>query len=104
MAFANSVDSAQFENFSNKKNTAVLHFVGPVKPWQKCCNPNFFDLWWKYASPLRIMDLVPLEIQTLDQGMSLAGSFDMNGMYREASELKGFIIQHLLNNNTGELQ
>jgi lipopolysaccharide biosynthesis glycosyltransferase len=77
-------------------NNHVLHFVGAIKPWMKCCSPKPFAFWWKFASKLNIKDLLPLEINSVQQVIFLAQALHLNGEFQEASFWKSKAIEILI--------
>jgi lipopolysaccharide biosynthesis glycosyltransferase len=92
-----SYKAAQFKQISSRENSSILHFIGSLKPWQGWCNPPVAEFWWNYANRLNIKDFAPQPITTVDQALTLAGSLDINEMYRESSTVKGNIINSLMN-------
>jgi lipopolysaccharide biosynthesis glycosyltransferase len=82
---------ANFEKASNEND--VIHFVGGIKPWMRCCNPKIFEHWWKYADKLAINDLVPEEITSVMHVLFLAQVHDINGEFQDASRWKSKAIE-----------
>jgi lipopolysaccharide biosynthesis glycosyltransferase len=94
--FANSVTRAQWKELVADGRSAILHFVGPIKPWMQWCNPLVAEFWWRQAAPLGLPDLKPTLVGGIEQGLALAEVLDLIEDYRGASGLKGDIIKTLL--------
>jgi lipopolysaccharide biosynthesis glycosyltransferase len=94
--FANSVTRAQWSELAAGGRSAILHFVGPVKPWMQWCNPLVAEFWWQQAAPLGLPGLKPTLVSGIEQGLALAEVLDVIEDYRGASGLKGDIIKTLL--------
>ena len=90
--FSNSTLNAEFRQALEGGDLRMLHFVGSVKPWQQMCNPVVAEPWWRYARKLDFMRIEPLKMTNIGQAIALANCHDLNGMYQEASMLKGQII------------
>jgi lipopolysaccharide biosynthesis glycosyltransferase len=94
--FANSVTRAQWTELVAEGRSAILHFVGPIKPWMQWCNPLVAEFWWRQAAPLRLADLKPTLVSGIEQGLALAEVLDLIEDHRGASGIKGDIIKTLL--------
>ncbi len=90
--FSNATLNADFRHRLEHGEMRVLHYVGSVKPWQQLCNPVVTAPWWQYARRLDFLQIAPLKMSNLGQAISLANCHDRNGLYEEASMLKGQII------------
>jgi len=93
--FAQSIKEKDFTKLANCEVSSILHFVGGTKPWQQWCNPTISEFWWKYAQDLQIEDLVPMQINTVEQRISLADVLHLNSRFEEASNIKTQAIQTL---------
>lgn len=89
---SNMLDVAQSQDVTLPANTSILHFIGQIKPWQKRCNPVIANFWWGYAAQLNIEGLVPQDIASVEEALDLAKSYDLLGLFKEASDLKTDII------------
>jgi lipopolysaccharide biosynthesis glycosyltransferase len=94
--FSNSLRPDECKRILSRENTRVLHFVGPIKPWQEWCNPVVSSFWWRHADRLGLKGLAPVRITTIEQALESARMLDANEMYREASRKKDVIINSLL--------
>lgn len=94
--FSNTLHPAEIKRILPREHTRILHFVGPVKPWQEWCNPVVSSFWWSYAEKLGLENLAPVRIKTIEQALESARVLDANEMYKEASRTKGLIIDSLL--------
>ena len=77
-------------------HSGILHFIGPVKPWEEWCNPMIAEFWWAQARPLGLPGLDPIKITDLTQAMSLAYAMDKAEQFQDASRVKTGIITHLI--------
>jgi len=91
--FSNATLNADFRQRLDQGDMRVLHYVGAVKPWQRLCNPAVAAPWWQYARQLGFLNITPLKMSNIRQAISLANCYDLNGLYKEASMLKGQIIE-----------
>jgi lipopolysaccharide biosynthesis glycosyltransferase len=95
--FANSMTESQFQKISHKNNSSVLHFIGPIKPWQKWCNPCVANFWLSYVSRFNIKNVKIFDIETIEQALIYTHSLDLNRKFEESSFVKGNIIRDLIN-------
>ena len=95
--FANSVKDSEFISLVLNSNPAILHFVGPDKPWQEWCNPLVAKYWWATANELDIATLQRRPITTMNQALAFARVLDLTENYQLASRYKDKIIQVLMN-------
>jgi lipopolysaccharide biosynthesis glycosyltransferase len=95
--FANSLTDSQFQKISNKNNSSILHFIGPIKPWQKWCNPCIANFWLTYVSRLNIKDVQIFDIGTIEQALIYTQALDLNRKFEESSFIKGNVIRDLIN-------
>jgi lipopolysaccharide biosynthesis glycosyltransferase len=77
-------------------HSGILHFIGPVKPWEEWCNPLIADFWWERARKLGLEELQPVKITDLKQVMSLAYALDTIEQFQRASSVKTGIITRLI--------
>ncbi|MCX7344483.1 MAG: glycosyltransferase family 8 protein [Alphaproteobacteria bacterium] len=96
LCFSNALSPDESKRILSRENTRVLHFLGPIKPWQECCNPVVSSFWWRHADRLGLKGLAPVRITTIEQALESARTLDANAMYREASRTKDVIINWLL--------
>ena len=83
---------SDFINFLSTNCPKIIHFIGPIKPWQDWCNPCIKDFWWSYAEKLGFPGLVPTAISTIDHGLALARILDLNEKFKESGIIKTNII------------
>lgn len=95
--FTQSMKTADWQQASEA--SGVVHFVGPIKPWQDWCHPDIAEFWWGYAGKLGLKDFGPVQISSLGQARALTKILDYNERFREASLVKERIIQALLDQN-----
>lgn len=93
--FSNATINAELRQLVASGGVRLLHYVGSVKPWQRYCNPAVAQPWWEVARKLAFMKIEMTTSPNLARALSLATCYDLNGMYREASDLKGQIIEVL---------
>jgi lipopolysaccharide biosynthesis glycosyltransferase len=96
LCFSNALSPDESKRILSRENTRVLHFLGPIKPWQEWCNPLVSSFWWRHADRLGLKGLAPVRITTIEQALESARTLDANAMYREASMTKDVIINSLL--------
>jgi lipopolysaccharide biosynthesis glycosyltransferase len=94
--FTNLIKDAAWNNVISKKDTNVLHFVGPIKPWHEWCNPAISAYWWEYANEFNLPKLMLSKISSFDQAIALSSVLDLNEKYKESSLMKSKIINQLL--------
>ncbi len=75
---------------------AIIHFLGPVKPWQAWCNPAIIADWKREADQLGLGPELYETVSSLKQLILMASMFDLNGNYKKSSELKNGIIDRML--------
>jgi lipopolysaccharide biosynthesis glycosyltransferase len=90
-----NVTEAQFESVLAEANLSIMHFIDSVKPWHAWCNPRVAEFWWDFADRAQVNGLVPQEITKIDQAILYANLLDRYERYRDASEVKGKIIDRL---------
>lgn len=95
--FANSLTNSQFQKISLKNNSSILHFIGPIKPWHKWCNPCVADFWLTYVSCLNAKEIKIFDIETIEQALIYTQALDMNRKFEESSFIKGNVIRDLIN-------
>ena len=93
--FSNKTSEEEFKKIL-KNDNYILHFVGPVKPWQKWCNPSIFNFYNSFVKENKIYDFQPIEIQNVDQAISLANYYEINNEFELACKIKNNIIRILL--------
>ncbi|MFO1121467.1 MAG: glycosyltransferase [Hyphomicrobiales bacterium] len=93
---SNSLSLSETEQAISADQSAIVHFVSVVKPWQEWCNPIISRFWWRYARESGVAGLTPQKIQRLEQAISLANACDQIEMYETASNVKSEIIRKLL--------
>jgi len=81
----------EFEKIVSDPSTVVLHFAGPVKPWQAWCNPKVIDFWQSFVRALGIR-VDSIQISDSSQAEILMASLDLNERYKEASMIKTQLI------------
>jgi hypothetical protein len=91
-----AISEATFKSILTEENLSILHFIGPIKPWQKWCNPCVGDFWLSYAERIGIPGLKLQEIGTLEQADMLVQLLEADGRVSEASQLKDKIIAELV--------
>ncbi len=73
-------------------HTAIVHFVGDVKPWMEWCNPPVAKLWWHYARQIDSGHVQPTRIRTANQARRLAQILDRNeGLIRPSARWKSMV-------------
>jgi lipopolysaccharide biosynthesis glycosyltransferase len=92
----NTVKCDEWNDLLAGGRTAIVHFVGGVKPWMEWCNPVIAGFWWGFAGRAEIHDLEPVRMSTIAQALTLAHVLDLNGDLRQAGDLKNRIIKSLL--------
>ncbi len=96
LLFSNGVTESQFLKISNKKHACIMHFIGPIKPWQKWCNPCITKFWLAYASRLDALTISMADITTLEQALTYAQVLDLNRKFEESTFIKSNVIRNLL--------
>jgi lipopolysaccharide biosynthesis glycosyltransferase len=89
------ITEAQFEGVLAEAGLSIIHFANKVKPWQAWCNPCVGEFWWNHADRAQVDGLVMQEITTVDQATLYAAMLEKNERYKEASDVKGKIIERL---------
>ena len=95
--FTNNLTDSQFLKISHKNASSILHFVGPIKPWQKWCNPCVTKFWLSYVSRLNAKDIQIFDIGTIEQALMYTQALDLNRKFEESSFIKGNVIRDLIN-------
>lgn len=70
------------------RDTAVVHFVGGIKPWQAWCHPEIAAFWWGHANRLAIPGLTPQPLTSAEQVHALADVLQLNGHEAQANGLR----------------
>jgi lipopolysaccharide biosynthesis glycosyltransferase len=52
MVYASAVNRKYWDYSISDNTSSIIHFIGPLKPWNKWCNPIVADFWWEYANKL----------------------------------------------------
>jgi lipopolysaccharide biosynthesis glycosyltransferase len=91
-----AVTENEFKAVLQERDLAVLHFIGPIKPWQKWCNPFVGKFWLSHAERVGIDGLKVQEVTTLEQVDLLVQMLETDGHMLEASRLKDKIIAELV--------
>lgn len=99
---AHSVTNVQWERLLASDEAAIIHFLGPVKPWQQWCNPAIIRDWKREADELGLGPENYEKVSTIKQLLLLAGTFDLNGDFKSSSALKNRAIERLLKLVPGE--
>jgi lipopolysaccharide biosynthesis glycosyltransferase len=81
LCFSNSLRPAESRILVSREHSRILHFVGQIKPWQAWCNPIVSSFWWRHADELRLGDLAPVKIATIQQALEFAQTLDTNEMH-----------------------
>jgi lipopolysaccharide biosynthesis glycosyltransferase len=65
----------------------ILHFAGAIKPWHKCYDFQFQELYRKYlALTPWIFDYSPLEAQNISQSISVANQYFERGNFQASCD------------------
>ena len=96
LVITHDISDTNFEALITKQDTAIMHFAGPIKPWQEWCNPLIASFWWSHANKVGLENFRPIKISNIDQAISLANVLDMNCRFQQASSIKTGIINSLL--------
>ena len=94
--YTDRLKNSEFSNLALPSNSAVLHFLGPHKPWNIWCNPYIAKFWWGYAQDLGIENLKPVPISSIDHAISLADTQHLNEHYKDSSLIKSDVIKYCL--------
>jgi lipopolysaccharide biosynthesis glycosyltransferase len=94
--FSNMMKDSEFTRIVSNDNPAILHFIGPVKPWQDWCNPDIAAYWWRVADEIKIETLKKQPITNITNAISFAKCLDLSEKYQQASLYKDKIINILL--------
>jgi len=92
---SNQVRYADYLAKFEQSSPSIIHYIGPVKPWQGWCNPPIARLWQKWSKLAQIPNLSVVPVTQVDQAIELASAMDMNGDFQQASQLKTQIIRSL---------
>ncbi|MDA9190832.1 hypothetical protein N9P07_05270 [Alphaproteobacteria bacterium] len=79
-----------------KSEKGVLHFIGPVKPWQNWSKERLQKLWNQYLTFSNTKLIQREKIKTLEQQLLFARTLDCDEEFKKASEIKFQIIRKLL--------
>lgn len=94
--FSDRIKGEEFGRLANQEVSSILHFVGAVKPWQQWCNPAISEFWWACAQDLKITNLKPTQISSVEQLISFANVLHLNSRFEEASAIKTKAIEALI--------
>lgn len=75
---ANRIPAAAFARIAAPERSAILHFIGPVKPWQQWCHPQITQYWRQSADALGLPALAPVPITTPEQARELAAALALD--------------------------
>lgn len=75
----------------------IYHFVGETKPWHKWSRLFITNFWYKYADMLDSTRFPIVESNLITNLIKQTSSLEEDGNYKESCDLKGVIINSLLN-------
>lgn len=81
---------------------SILHFLGPVKPWQQWCEPYIAASWKANAEELRLGSACYQTVHTLRHAVLFAAMLDRQQRFQESSAVKNRIINELLTLTRGD--
>jgi lipopolysaccharide biosynthesis glycosyltransferase len=91
----NLISQVDYQTKFEQIKPAIVHYIGSAKPWQGWCNPPIARLWQHWADQAKIPGVAVAPVTQVTQAMALAQALDLNGDFRQASQLKSSIIQTL---------
>jgi len=90
--FSQSTDLAQWQGLVENGSSAVLHFVGGIKPWHAWCHPEIAAFWWRYAHRLGIPGLAPQPITRVEHALALADVLQLVERADEANAIRHNVL------------
>lgn len=91
-----NIPKKEFAESIHKFENGIIHFVGPVKPWQDWCRPLAKELWGKYAKSVKKYQITRLKIEKFQQYFLYSENLDADELYKDASVLKSTLIRKLM--------
>ncbi len=55
--FSGHTDDKTWELIVLKESPKIMHFIGPIKPWKKGCNPKIIDFWFNYGKETNLFKI-----------------------------------------------
>jgi lipopolysaccharide biosynthesis glycosyltransferase len=59
--FAGHTDDKTWELIATEEAPKIMHFIGPIKPWKKGCNPKIIDFWFTYGKEIDLFKMAHSE-------------------------------------------
>jgi len=79
-----------------RPDTAIIHFTGAMKPWQRWCSDSRKSIYWHYLQRSPWCEAQPHDPQTIDQALACAAIAKQSGDPEEAIFWYELVITHLM--------